>query len=165
VTCISTRVWNSAFLSVASSNVYKCTTLIAFSGNSFQVTKFLVITGSLLQLLGALEKEPLNESQNEPQNAFFWRLMHGGSHCLGALWALENFTSVKPLLRKLLFQMDNCVKNNKNCHFLAFLQKLNVWRSVISVFSCWSHPWGQSIAVLDIFPKSWGSKIIMYWPT
>jgi hypothetical protein len=40
---------------VASSNVYKCTTLIAFSGNSFQVTKFLVITlGVLVAVISSL---------------------------------------------------------------------------------------------------------------
>jgi len=150
VICICTRVWNSAFLSVASSNVYKCTTLIAFSGNSFQVTKFLVITlGVFFAVTSSLGEGAFWWIQilfeHEPKNAFFWRLMHGGSHCLGALKALENFSSVKPLLRKLLFQMDNCVKDNKNrslaCILVTLDCKRNVWRSVTSVFSCWPHLW------------------------
>jgi hypothetical protein len=40
-----------------------------------------------------------------------------GFHCLVTLKALEKFISAKPLI----FQMDNCVKDNNNCHFLAFL--------------------------------------------
>jgi len=75
-----------------------------------------------------LEKEPINESrvifEHEPQNAFFQRLMHGSSSCLASLKALEKFIGVKPLLRKLFFQMDNCVKNNKDHHLLAFLSLL-----------------------------------------
>jgi hypothetical protein len=43
--------------------------------------------------------------------------MHGGFYCLVTLKALEKFISDKPLV----FQMDNCVKDNNNCHFLAFL--------------------------------------------
>jgi hypothetical protein len=33
---------------------------------------------------------------------------------------LEKIVGAKPLLRNLLLQMDNCVKDNKNWHFLAF---------------------------------------------
>jgi hypothetical protein len=62
--------------------------------------------------------------EHEPQNAFFQRLMHGGSHCLATLKVLEKFTSVKPLPMKLFLQMDNCVKDNKNHHLLAFLSLL-----------------------------------------
>jgi hypothetical protein len=73
-----------------------------------------------LQLFRALEKELVNESkiifEHEPQNAFFQRSMHGGSCCLAILKTLKNFTSAK----LLLLQMDNYVKNNKNCHLLAF---------------------------------------------
>jgi hypothetical protein len=47
--------------------------------------------------------------------------MHGGSCCLVALKVLKKFTSAKSLPKKLLFQMDNCVKDNKNHHLLAFL--------------------------------------------
>jgi hypothetical protein len=43
--------------------------------------------------------------------------MHGGFHCLITLKALKKFISDK----SLVFQMDNCVKDNNNCHFLTFL--------------------------------------------
>jgi hypothetical protein len=33
---------------------------------------------------------------------------------------MDKIVGVKPLLNKLLFQMDNCVKDNKNCHLLVF---------------------------------------------
>ncbi len=36
----------------------------------------------------------------------------------------NKIVGVKPLLRKLLFQMYNYVKNNKNRHLLAFLSLL-----------------------------------------
>jgi hypothetical protein len=83
----------------------------------------------LLWLFRTLEKEPIIKSKiifaHEPQNAFFQKLMHGGSHCLAALKVLKNFTSVKPLLKKLFFQMDNCVKDNKNYHLLDFMSFLS----------------------------------------
>ncbi len=41
-----------------------------------------------------------------------------------ALKALEQFVGAKPLPRKLLFQMDNCMKDNKNRYLLAFLSFL-----------------------------------------
>jgi hypothetical protein len=47
--------------------------------------------------------------------------MHGGFYCLVALKVSENFINAKSLLKKLFFQMDNCVKDNKNRHLLAFL--------------------------------------------
>jgi hypothetical protein len=47
--------------------------------------------------------------------------MHGGFHCLDALKVLEKIVNVKPLLKKLFLQMDNCVKDNNNHHLLAFL--------------------------------------------
>ncbi len=81
-----------------------------------------------MQLFRTLEKDLVNESmiffEHEPQNAFFQRLMHGGSYCLAILKAPKNFTGAKSLLRKLLLQMDNCVKDNKNHHLLAFLSFL-----------------------------------------
>jgi hypothetical protein len=83
----------------------------------------------LLWLFRTLKNEPINESKiifaHEPQNAFFQKLMHGGSHCLATLKVSKNFTSVKPLPRKLFFQMDNCVKDKKNCHLLDFMSLLN----------------------------------------
>jgi hypothetical protein len=40
------------------------------------------------------------------------------------LKALKQFVGAKPLPRKLLLQMDNCVKDNKNRYLLAFLSLL-----------------------------------------
>jgi hypothetical protein len=39
-------------------------------------------------------------------------------------YLLKEFISVKPLPRKMFFQMDNYVKDNKNRHLLAFLSFL-----------------------------------------
>jgi hypothetical protein len=47
--------------------------------------------------------------------------MQGSSWCLKALKALEQVVGAKPLPKKLLLQMDNCVKDNKNRHLLIFL--------------------------------------------
>ncbi len=84
--------------------------------------------GSLLQLLRTLEKEPICELwklfEEEFQNEFFSLLMQGKSWCVKALKALEQFVGAKPLPRKLLFQMDNCMKDNKNRYLLAFLSFL-----------------------------------------
>jgi hypothetical protein len=38
--------------------------------------------------------------------------------------ACGQIVGVKPLLRKLFLHMDNCVKDNKNRHPLAFLSLL-----------------------------------------
>jgi len=43
---------------------------------------------------------------------------------LEALKALEQVVGAKPLPKKLLLQMDNCVKVNKNQHLLVFLSLL-----------------------------------------
>ncbi len=56
----------------------------------------------------------------EPQNAFFQQILQGSSHCLIALKTTDKIVVANPLRRKLL-QMDNCVKDNKNHHLLAFL--------------------------------------------
>jgi hypothetical protein len=40
---------------------------------------------------------------------------------LKALKALEQVVGAKPLPKKLLLQMDNCLKDNKNRHLLVFL--------------------------------------------
>jgi hypothetical protein len=37
---------------------------------------------------------------------------------------LETFVGAKPLLKKLLLQMDNYVKDNKNLRLLVFLSLL-----------------------------------------
>jgi hypothetical protein len=84
-----------------------------------------------------LEKEPIKESrilfEHESQNAFFQRLTHGGSRCLVALKVPKNFIGAKSLFRKLFHQMDNCVKDNKNCQlprFLFFLTTRKVFEEV-----------------------------------
>jgi hypothetical protein len=46
-------------------------------------------------------------------------LKQGSFHYL-----LKKIISVKPLPRNMLFQMDNYVKDNKNCHLLTFLSFL-----------------------------------------
>jgi len=60
----------------------------------------------LLWFLGALKKEPINESrilfEHELQNAFFHQLKQRSFH-----YILKKFISVKPLPRKMLLQMDN----------------------------------------------------------
>jgi hypothetical protein len=120
--------------------------------------------GSLLQLFWALEKDLINESrvlfEHAPHwNAFFQRLMHGDSHCLATLNVLEKYCiNVKPLLRKLLFQMYNCVKDRKNYHlntciFISPNCKRSVWRSVIRVSSCWPHPRGHRWKFWIFFQK------------
>jgi len=77
----------------------------------------------LLWFLGALKKEPINESrilfEHELQNAFFHQLKQRSFH-----YILKKFISVKPLPRKMFLQMDNYVKDNKNCHLLTFLSFL-----------------------------------------
>jgi hypothetical protein len=40
------------------------------------------------------------------------------------LRALEQVVDAKPLPKKLLLQMNNCVKDNKNWHLFAFLSLL-----------------------------------------
>ncbi len=43
---------------------------------------------------------------------------------MNALKLMYKIVNVKPLLRKLLLQMDNCVKDNKNHHLLVFFSLL-----------------------------------------
>jgi hypothetical protein len=52
---------------------------------------------------------------------------HSHQSEVATLKPIEKIVGVKPLLRKLLLQIDNCVKDNKNCHMLAFLSLLIVW--------------------------------------
>jgi hypothetical protein len=84
--------------------------------------------GSLLHLFHTLGKKLVREShvlfEIEPQNAFFQQILQGSYSCLNALKHADFIVGVKPLLRKLLLQMDNCVKDNKNHHLLAFLSLL-----------------------------------------
>ncbi len=75
-----------------------------------------------------MEKELVRELQKlfeeEFQNDFFSLLMQGNFQCMKALKAIEQFVGAKPLPWKLLLQMDNCVKDNKNRYLLAFLSFL-----------------------------------------
>jgi len=84
--------------------------------------------GSLLCLFCTIKKEPIREShvlfQFEPQNTFFQQILQRSSCCLNALKHADKIVGVKPLPRKLLLHMDNCVKDNKNCHLLPFLSLL-----------------------------------------
>ncbi len=43
---------------------------------------------------------------------------------MNALKLINKIVGVKPLLKKLLLQMDNCVKDNKNRHLLVFFSLL-----------------------------------------
>jgi hypothetical protein len=87
-----------------------------------------VMIRSLMRLFHNLEKEPVNESwvlfEFEPQNAFFQQILQGSFHCSNALKLMDKIIGVKPLPRKLLFQMNNCVKDNNNHHLLMFLSLL-----------------------------------------
>jgi hypothetical protein len=84
--------------------------------------------GWLLCLFHNLEMELVRESWVlfgfDPQKAFFQQILQGNSHCLSALKLVDKIVGVKPLQRKLLLQMDNCVKNNKNRQLLTFLSLL-----------------------------------------
>ncbi len=95
-----------------------------------------------------LEKEPICESQrlfdHELQNGFFEQLMWGSSWCLKALNALEQVVRAKPLLNKLLLQMDNCVKENKNKHLFVFLSLLTM-KEVLAICQ---RNWENKINVL-----------------
>ncbi len=80
--------------------------------------------GSLLWLLRILEATLILESkvlfEHSSQNSFFAHMLH----CICELDTLDQIIGPKPLPRNLSLQMDNCVKNNKNCHLLAFLSLL-----------------------------------------
>jgi hypothetical protein len=51
---------------------------------------------------------------------FFQQLMQGSSHYVHSPKIIEKFIDAKPLLRKLLLQMDNCVKDTKNNHLNSY---------------------------------------------
>jgi hypothetical protein len=59
-------------------------------------------------------------------NVFFARLLQGKSHYIGELKAPNQVVGAKPLSKKLLLQIDNCVKDNKNRYLLTFLSLLTV---------------------------------------
>jgi hypothetical protein len=50
--------------------------------------------------------------------------MQRNSSCLNTLKLVKKIVGVKPLPRKLLLQMDNCVKDNMNHPLRAFLSLL-----------------------------------------
>jgi hypothetical protein len=85
--------------------------------------------GSFLCLFRRLEKKSRVLVEFEPQN-----ILEGSSCCLNALRHTNKIVGVKPLLRKLLLQMDNCVKDNKNRHlnmlFLSLLIAQKVFEEV-----------------------------------
>jgi hypothetical protein len=64
--------------------------------------------------------------EHSPWNSFFARMLQGKSHCIHELCTLDQIVGSKPLPKKLLLQMDNCVKNNKNQHLLSFLSLLTL---------------------------------------
>ncbi len=64
--------------------------------------------------------------EEPPQNSFFACLLQGKSCCICELCTLEKIVGAKPLPRNLLLQMDNCMKDNKNQHLLAFLSLLTM---------------------------------------
>ncbi len=53
-------------------------------------------------------------------------MLQGKLQCIHKLHTLNQIVGPKPLLKNLLLQMDNCVKDNKNRHLLAFLSLLIV---------------------------------------
>jgi hypothetical protein len=62
-----------------------------------------------------------------PKTHFFNKFCKEDLVVLNALKLANKIIGVKPLRRKLLLQMDNYVKDNKNCHLLTFLSLLIVW--------------------------------------
>jgi hypothetical protein len=75
-----------------------------------------------------LEKALVCESnilfEHPPQNALFARLLQSKSHYTSELKTPNEVMGPKPLPNKLLLQMDNCVKNNKNRYLLTYLSLL-----------------------------------------
>ncbi len=101
---------------------------------------------SLLQLLRMLEVVTVLKSkllfEDPPHNSFFARLLQGKSHCVRKLWTSDQTIGVKPLAKKLLFQMDDFVEDNENRHLLAFLSLLttkDVFEEVKLVFLVVGH--------------------------
>jgi hypothetical protein len=82
----------------------------------------------LLKLLRTLEKAQAYESimlfEDPLQNTLFTHLLQGKSRYKSELKTLSESVGPKMLPKKFLFQMDNCVKDNKNRHFLTFLSLL-----------------------------------------
>jgi hypothetical protein len=102
-------------------------TFVQYS-NELQPNDANFMIGLLLCLFCSLEMEPVRELgvlvKFEPENTFFQQILQGCSCYLNALKLVDEIMGVKPLPRKLLLQMDNCVKDNKNCDMLVFLSLL-----------------------------------------
>jgi len=96
--------------------------------------------------------------EKEFQNDFFSFLMRGRFRCMKALKALEQFVGAKPLPRKLLLQMDYCVKDNKNRYlltFLSFLTRRDVFKEVQLGFSfLWGTHMRTLMGVLATYQRS-----------
>jgi hypothetical protein len=79
----------------------------------------------LLHLLRILEAAPILELkllfEHPLHNSFFACMLQRKLCCIHELCTFDQIVGLKPLPRNLLFQMDNCVKGNKNWHLLAFL--------------------------------------------
>ncbi len=86
------------------------------------------IIGSLLRLLQTLEVALILKSkllfEHPLQNSFFARMLQRKLCYICELCTSDQTVGAKPLLRNLLLQMDDCVKDNKNQHLLAFLSLL-----------------------------------------
>jgi hypothetical protein len=105
-----------------------------------------------------LEKALVCESkilfEHPPQNELFKRLLQAKSCCTSELKTPSEVVSPKPLLRKLLLQMDKCVKDNKNRYLLTFLSLLIV-REVFEEVKLWLVIHMKILTdALDICPKS-----------
>jgi hypothetical protein len=83
---------------------------------------------SLLRLFQTLEVTSVVESkllfEEPPHNSFFAHLLQGQLHCVCELHMLDKIVGAKPLPKILLLQMENCLKDNKNRHLLAFFSLL-----------------------------------------
>jgi len=84
--------------------------------------------GSLLQFFWTLKTTPIFESkilfEHPPNNTFFTHLLQGKSQCTCELKTPSQVFGPKPLLKKLLFQMDDYVTNNKKWYLLTILSLL-----------------------------------------
>jgi hypothetical protein len=62
--------------------------------------------------------------EEPPQNSFFACFLQGNLHCVHESCTSKQIVGAKPLPNKLLLQMDNYMKDNKNWHLLAFFSLL-----------------------------------------
>jgi hypothetical protein len=94
-----------------------------------------------------LEKELVSESrilfEFKPQNSFFQQLMQESSHYVHSLKVIDKFIGGKPLPRKLLLLMDNCVEEIKMITCIPIFPncKKNVCKNLTMVFC---HNWATA---------------------